>query len=172
MNRQRPQPGSRREFLSTLTGAATAGLVGLPAGRVGAEPPPETTTITVGRYASVCIAPTAVAEDLLRAEGFTDVQYVSGDYPWGGAHLDMAFSGPTIMHVEAGDPILMLAGIHVGCMELFATQPVRSIRDLKGKRVSVPSLGGGHHTFICDGRPRGCQSDERHHLGHLATGRG
>jgi NitT/TauT family transport system substrate-binding protein len=52
------------------------------------------------------------------------------------------------MHIEAGDPILMLAGIHAGCYELIGTPRVRSVRDLKGKRVAVPSLGGGPHTFI------------------------
>ena len=32
-----------------------------------------------------------------------------------------------------GDPIVFLAGIHVGCFELFGTERVRAIRDLKGK---------------------------------------
>ena len=50
MNRQRPQPGSRREFLSTLAGAATAGLVGLPLEPAGAEPPPETTRLATGAH--------------------------------------------------------------------------------------------------------------------------
>jgi NitT/TauT family transport system substrate-binding protein len=144
----RKPPWSRRRFLGSVTGAATVGLVGRPPEPDAAEPPPETATLTVGRYESVCIAPTAVAEELLRAEGFTDVKYVSGDYPWGGVNLEMAFSGPTIMHIEAGDPISMIAGIHVGCFELLGTERVRSVRDLKGKRVAVRSLGGGHHTFI------------------------
>src|SRR2546430_9854086 len=44
-----------------------------------AEPPPETTTIRLYRppttNAGLCVAPQLVAEDLLRAEGFTHVQY-------------------------------------------------------------------------------------------------
>src|SRR5262249_23598058 len=40
------------------------------------EPPPETTRLRVHHSLSLCLAPQYVAEDLLRAEGFTDVQYV------------------------------------------------------------------------------------------------
>jgi hypothetical protein len=68
---------SRREFLRGLTLAGTAGLVGLHARLVTAEPPPETTTLKIFNGPATCLAPQLVAEDLLRAEGFTDLQYVS-----------------------------------------------------------------------------------------------
>jgi NitT/TauT family transport system substrate-binding protein len=99
-----------------------------------------------------------VAEELLRAEGFTDVQYVKvaggpGLPAWralasGEVQLNTAFSGPLLMRIETGDPIVLLAGIHVGCFELFGTERVRSIRDLKGKAVAIPTLEGVHHVFI------------------------
>ena len=40
----------------------------------------------------------------------------------------------------------MLAGVHVGCYELFAHKPIRTIGDLKGKRVGIPQEPGssGH----------------------------
>jgi NitT/TauT family transport system substrate-binding protein len=38
--------------------------------------------------------------------------------------------------------------VHIGCFELFGTRRVNSIRDLKGKTVSVPALGSAHHSFI------------------------
>ena len=60
----------------------------------------------------------------------------------------MAFVGPFIVQVDANLPIVMLGGIHVGCYELFGTQRVSAIRDLKGKTVAVPSLGSPHHTFV------------------------
>ena len=53
----------------------------------------------------------------------------------------MMFVGPSIMRIDAGDPIVFLAGAHVGCFELFGTDQVRSIRDLKGKTVAIPELG-------------------------------
>ena len=64
---------SRREFLGGLTLAGTAGLLGLRPAPAAAEPPPETTKLRLGQGASICQAPLYVAEELLRSEGFTDV---------------------------------------------------------------------------------------------------
>ena len=68
---------SRRRFLTgslSLAGAAT--LVGVPK-PLHAEPPPETTTVRLPKYiGDICHAPAMVAEELLRAEGFTEVRYV------------------------------------------------------------------------------------------------
>jgi NitT/TauT family transport system substrate-binding protein len=36
----------------------------------------------------------------------------------------------------------------VGCLELFGADRVRVIRDLKGKTISVPDLGGSEHVFL------------------------
>ena len=66
---------SRREFLG-LTLAGTAGLLGLKPEPLAAEPPPETTTLRLVQVATLCVAPQYVAEELLRGEGFTEVQYV------------------------------------------------------------------------------------------------
>ena len=43
---------------------------------------------------------------------------------------------------------MILSGAHVGCFELFGTERVRAIRDLKGKTVSVPELGSPAHVFL------------------------
>lgn len=51
MRDSRGQPCSRRRFLGRVMGAATAGLVGPPPGRVAAEPPPETTTVKLTQFA-------------------------------------------------------------------------------------------------------------------------
>ncbi len=42
----------------------------------------------------------------------------------------------------------MLAGVHAGCFELFGTDRVRAIRDLKGKTVGVQALGSSQHVFL------------------------
>jgi NitT/TauT family transport system substrate-binding protein len=95
-----------------------------------------------------------VAEELLKSEGFTDVQYVdlgADVYPAFAANkvdISMAFVGPFIVQLDANMPIVLLGGIHVGCYELFGTERVNAIRDLKGKTVAVPSLGSPHHTFV------------------------
>jgi NitT/TauT family transport system substrate-binding protein len=102
------------------------------------------------------VAPQYIAEDLLRAEGFTDVQYVKtsagvGTYreiAAGNVYISMAFVAPFIIQVDAGVPIVLLGGVHVGCFELFGTERIRTVRDLKGKTVAVPELGSAHHVFL------------------------
>jgi NitT/TauT family transport system substrate-binding protein len=76
--------------------------------------------------------------------GFTPYKAFSA----GEVDMSMAFVAPFIMQVETGDPIVLLAGVHVGCYELFGTDRVQAIRDLKGKRVAVPDLGSPHHLFL------------------------
>jgi len=145
---------NRRELLGRLTLAGTAGLLGLHARPVAAEPPPETTKIRLAQISGICIAPQYVAEELLRSEGFTDVQYVKSvtnpykAFAAGEIDITTAFIAPFIVQVDAGLPIVLLGGVHVGCYELFGTNKVHAIRDLKGKTVAVPELGGAHHAFL------------------------
>lgn len=70
----------RREFvkgLSALAGSAT--LLGYDLRLANADPPPETTRLRIHESSVTCVAPTIVTQELLHAEGFTDVQYVN--YP-------------------------------------------------------------------------------------------
>lgn len=148
---------SRRRLLGGLTLVGTAGLCGLCPRPVSAEPPPETTTLRLVYIPAPCTSPQYVAEELLRAEGFTDVQYVRVEGGVTGAHkalasgaadLNQLFGGVFLMRVEAGDPIVILAGSHVGCYELFAADRIRTLRDLKGRSVAVTELGTGRHLFF------------------------
>ena len=105
---------------------------------------------------SMCQSPKYVAQDLLRSEGFTDLQYVKKPgSKWNGvavasgeADMSLHFAGPVILQIEAGEPIVVLAGAHVGCFELFGTDRVQAIRDLKGMTVAIPELGGPGHVFL------------------------
>jgi NitT/TauT family transport system substrate-binding protein len=147
---------TRREFVSGLTLAGTAGLLGMRPETAGAEPPPETTRLRVHHSMSLCLAPQYVAEDLLRSEGFTEVQYVRPRGPAGvyqalssgEADIGNDFAPVVITRLEGGAPIVLLAGIHVGCFELFGTERVRAIRDLKGKTVGVRGLDTPPHVFL------------------------
>ena len=161
--RSRSDHFSRRDFVSGLTVAGSAGLLGLRPEPARAEPPPETTTLRIlqvpaGRGWSACLAPQYIADEFLKGEGFTDVQYVkmkggesiNQQYVGSGVADFCASDAPTlILDLDAAPlPIAALMGVHAGCFELFATDRVKSIRDLKGKTVSVPRLGGGRHAFI------------------------
>jgi NitT/TauT family transport system substrate-binding protein len=123
----------------------------------GAEPPPETPRLRLGKIPALCTAPQFVAEPLFQAEGFSDTQYVTrpGPASWGMkalavGEIDIAVNYCTnlILQVDAGDPVVILGGIHVGCYELFGGDRVRAVRDLRGRKVAVPELGSGHHTFV------------------------
>jgi len=147
---------SRREFVRGLSLAGTAGFLGVGADSVAAEPPPETRRIRLVRIPSICRAPQYVADDLLRGQGFTAIEYVpkAGGgasvmaLAAGEADISMNYSGPVIVRIAAGDPLVVLAGVHIGCFELFGTDRVRSIRDLKGKTVAVIELDGSEHIFL------------------------
>ena len=67
---------SRREFLRGPTLAGTAVILGLKSESAAAEPPLETTRIRIHDAPTTCFAPVYIAEGLLKAEGFTDVQYI------------------------------------------------------------------------------------------------
>jgi NitT/TauT family transport system substrate-binding protein len=102
---------------------------------------------------NLCEAPAQVAEELLRAEGFSEVQYVWAFGPAAtfakmvAGEIDLALMSapPAVRQIEAGDPLVILAGVHVGCFELLGHEHVRGIRDLKGKVVAVSYLGGTAH---------------------------
>jgi NitT/TauT family transport system substrate-binding protein len=136
--------------------AGTAGLLSLHARPVAAEPPPETTRIRLVQIPGICQAPQYVAEALLHGEGFTEVHYlpkagtdgIETALASGDADLNGHFAAPSLLRLEAGDPIVILAGLHIGCFELFATSEVRTIRDLKGKTVAVPGLDNARYVFL------------------------
>ena len=151
----------RREFLLSAGLARAVGLVGLRPVHALAEPPPETNKIRLPSTGIVCEAPQYLVTDLLKAEGFAAVEYVKidvsapsdanyGEKMLASGSLDVGFNfaAPTIIRIESGDPITVLAGIHPGCFELFGTDRVHAIRDLKGKRVAVNRLGVAQHVYL------------------------
>jgi len=147
---------TRREFMRDAALLGAAGALGPVPGAFADEPPPETKRIRLMQIGGVCVAPQYVAETILPAEGFSDVQYVKESGPGqiyprlaaGDADISMAFIAPFVLAVEKGAPIVMLAGIHPGCFELFTAGGIKSITELKGKAISVPEQGGSHQLFI------------------------
>jgi NitT/TauT family transport system substrate-binding protein len=146
---------SRRALFGGAIALGTAGLVGLKPETGAADPPPETTRLRIAAGPAICVAPQYLAKQFLADEGFTDVQYPKmpgSDFTAavlsGRVDICLNFVGPLIIRLDMNDPIVILAGGHVGCFELFATEGVRSIRDLKGKTVGVTALGAPEHVFL------------------------
>jgi NitT/TauT family transport system substrate-binding protein len=156
LNKRYNDRWSRREFLSTAALAGTGTLLGWQSTSLAAEPPPETTKIRIIRSPAICFAPLYVAEEFLRAEGFTDVQYVKGvggtsdEKMVGDGEADFVagFAGRHVFALDTGNPIVVLAGLHTGCYELYGADRIRSLRDLKGKQVAITQLSSGRHILL------------------------
>ena len=133
---------SRRRVLSSI-GLAGATVLAVP--RVlAAEARRETTTVRFAKIPVICFAPQYVCEDLLRMEGFTDIRYVdtkTSSFGQGLAEGKYDFASnvtaQNVVFVDSSLPITLVAGIHAGCYELFPSDGICNIRDLKGKRVGT-----------------------------------
>src|SRR5687767_1305422 len=117
LGRRRVLQGMGALSLSLAGGSLLAGCRGgTPEPRSIGGGPPETSTIRVGQNQAVCGAPLHVADELLRLEGFTDVQYVpipgqmfTKALLAGEVDIVQNFAGPLVIPVDAGEPIVMLA---------------------------------------------------------------
>jgi NitT/TauT family transport system substrate-binding protein len=153
---------SRRDFLAGLSAAGAASLVG-GRGSFADEPPPETAVIRLLGDSSICQAPEYIVDDLLHAEGFTEIRYLyTSESEWatkghgrprhllsrsvenvvasGEVDFDLWFPASVVSHLQAGEPVIALGGVHVGCYELFAHEPIQTISDLKGHSAGVRHL--------------------------------
>ena len=153
---QRGGTWDRREFVKGVGAlAASAGLLGYDLRAARAEPPPETTTVRLIHAPAMCLAPQYDAEELLHQEGFSKVEYVPFEAPAGTytqiwlpgiiaeGRADFSMGGVVQYPpaIDTGAPLVVLAGIHAGCYELFGNGSVKSVRDLKGKTVAVSQNG-------------------------------
>ena len=148
MEKRRITGWDRREFIKGVSAlAGTSGLLGYDIRPSAAEPPPETTKLRIHESTLTCIAPQIVAQELLHAEGFTDVRYVK--YPtdtqlWppedllaGEVDITFSFTPTDIGFIDAGAPVVILAAAHTGCVELVASDHIRTTRDLNGKTIGI-----------------------------------
>jgi NitT/TauT family transport system substrate-binding protein len=136
---------TRRRFLAGLSGVGAAGILRTPA--LAAEGPPETTTVRL-QTPGLCVAPVYIAEEMLRAEGFTDIRYddtseigAIAPVAHGGVDFAPIYASQSVRAIDAGERVTLLAGVMVGCFELFAREGIGSIAELKGKSIGVQTTG-------------------------------
>jgi NitT/TauT family transport system substrate-binding protein len=141
---------SRRRFLGSTALAGIASM--LPTlGAPAAEPNLETTTIKLPRAPAICTMPQMIPEQLLQAEGFTDIRFVDEPPPGdateqlarGDVDLMVNYASNFILGFDKGGAATLLAGVHVGCFVLFGHEGIHGIAGLKGKTVGVPGFGTG-----------------------------
>jgi NitT/TauT family transport system substrate-binding protein len=145
---------TRRRFLTTLSLAGAAGFI--PAQRaLAAEGALETTTVRLPKVLGVCVSPQYAAEELLHAEGFTDIRYVEIEAAGvaeaiGRGKLDFGLNYAPVLipAIDAGVSLTVLAGVHVGCFELFAKDGIRNVADLRGRSVGVQDWGSTAHVLV------------------------
>jgi len=159
MHTNRSANWTRRELLRGVSAATSAALLGLGTRSAAAEPPPETRTIHLLHDPDVpvlCYAPQYLAKEFLHLEGFTDVRYNAYEdaitdsdvLVRGRADITAGLGSDFIYGIDSGAPIVILAGLHAGCTEMFASDRVATIRDLAGKRVVISGQGGPEHVFL------------------------
>jgi NitT/TauT family transport system substrate-binding protein len=152
---------TRRHYLQTglyVAAAALAGAAALTGARrtLAEEAPPETTSLRLPQYPATCLAPLDILDDLLREEGFTEVRYLPGSetktpaelFARGEVDFDQDFSPVAMVAIDAGAPMVMLAGVHPGCFELVARESIRSVVDLKGRKVGLPWAGDAQEVIV------------------------
>jgi NitT/TauT family transport system substrate-binding protein len=120
------------------------------------EPPPETTTIRLAKIFSTCTAPLHLAGLFLPEEGFTNVQYIDdthGDHASqqtaaGEIDITLGIVAELTSAVDADEQLIILAGVHNTCFELFASDRVQTLRDLKGKRIHAYRIDASDPTYV------------------------
>jgi len=146
------QTVTRRELLrvglgtgAVLAGGGLLAACGEQQGALGAPatlPPPETTTVRIV-IPFTCDPGLMLAGDYLREEGFTDVRYVNTPFFERGWLLnreaDVSLGHPEFItaSLDAGVPLVMLAGLHSGCLEVWAGPGIQNIGELRGKKIAV-----------------------------------
>ena len=111
----------------------------------------ESNKVRVGYVGITCEAPifTAVEKGFFKEEGL-DVSLVKCD--WKNYKDVLALGGYDVTHhlimyflkpIEQGLDVKFTGGIHRGCLRLQASfnGKIRSIKDLRGKRIGVPGMG-------------------------------
>jgi len=137
---------NRLPLLLSMNLAALA-LTGCSKGPEGAAP----NQVRVGYIGLTCEAPifTAVEKGFFKEEGL-DVSLVKCD--WKNYKDVLALGGFDVTHhlvmyflkpIEQGLDVKFTAGIHRGCLRVQApvNSPIRSVKDLRGKRIGVPGMG-------------------------------
>jgi NitT/TauT family transport system substrate-binding protein len=144
-------PATRRTAKVLGPALALGVLLGVGCRREGADGEGASNKVRVGFVGITCEAPifTAVEKGFFKEEGL-DVSLVRCD--WKNYKDALALGQYDITHhlvmyflkpIEQGLDVKFTAGIHRGCLRVQVpiNSPIKSMKDLKGKRIGVPGMG-------------------------------
>ena len=146
---------TRRRFLGTLSLAGASGLL-RPSAGFAADGALETTSVRLLKFPGICVAPQYIAEELLSAEGFTDIRYIdagpslefSAKVGRGEVDFSLDFAGQLVRTIDASGAVTVLGGVHGGCWELFARDEIHSVAELKGKTIGIETARENPRGFL------------------------
>ena len=147
------RPGGKRGYLwragSVLAFALLSGILFVSCGK--SSSPEDSSKIRVGYIGLTCEAPifTAIEKGFFKEEGL-NVSLVKCE--WANYKDVLALGGFDITHhlvmyflkpIEQGLDVKFTGGIHHGCLRVQAAAKgnVRTVADLRGKRIGVPGMG-------------------------------
>jgi len=136
-----------------LAAAAAVAILAVGAAVHAAQPK----KVRVGFFGTICEAPlfAAYEQGFFKEEGL-DVEMIRGDANTlrDGLALDKVdVTDGVLMQwikpIEQGLKVKFTAGIHTGCIQILAgaKSNIKSVKDLAGKRIGVPAIGGGPHNL-------------------------
>jgi NitT/TauT family transport system substrate-binding protein len=106
----------RRKFLGQCATLGVASSLGLHGHASATEPPPEVSKIRLVHAPAICLSPQYVAEDLLRDEGFSQVEYAelktltpSSLVAAGGADMSMDATVALLPVIDVGAKLVVLS---------------------------------------------------------------
>ena len=144
----------RRTFLARASALSAGSCLAIPR-TVAAEQSPEVRRLRMLGGPAICRAPQLIAEELLHAEGFTEIEQVKTGRVLGASAIAQGLADVAVWDVQstlpvldAGDQVVVLAGIHAGCWELFGNGRIKTLRDLKGKTVAIRAPNLGDHVLL------------------------
>jgi NitT/TauT family transport system substrate-binding protein len=132
-------------------------VVAVTVGVVRAQDAGKLKRVRIGTGPATCQAPIFVAHDLgfLKKEGldselvFSEFDVQKEQLATGKIEAVSGLLDKWLKPMEQGLDIKFSAGIHFGCLQILVpvNSPIKSVKDLKGKRIGVPIIGDGPTVF-------------------------
>jgi hypothetical protein len=167
---------TRRGFLGCIAAAGATSLIRTRWAEA-AEGPLETTTVRFQKPGLCVVSSLYMAEELLRAEGFTDIRYVdapptaTGPVANGDVDFDPDYASNFVRAIDAGEPITVLGGVMVRVLRIVRERKRSQYLGSQGQERRSASSGVEPSRAVDPpGRPSRARPSQGSTLGHRPEG--